>query len=50
MRQIEKQRWSLSPMMTSLVGLIRMKKRVFPFDDNMINDYFNKYLDNTKKE
>ena len=28
----------------------RMKKRVFPFDDQMINDYYNKYLESTKKE
>ena len=28
----------------------QMKKRVFPFDDDMINRYFNQYLENTKKE
>ena len=28
----------------------KMKKREFPFDDQLINDYFNKYLESTKKE
>ena len=28
----------------------RMRKREFPFDDDLINRYFNQYLESTKKE
>ena len=28
----------------------RMKKREFPFEDDLINKYFNQYLESTKKE
>ena len=28
----------------------RMRNREFPFDDNLINRYFNQYLESTKKE
>ncbi|HHT67028.1 MAG TPA: DUF402 domain-containing protein [Erysipelotrichaceae bacterium] len=28
----------------------KMKKRVFPFEDDLINKYFEQYLKNTKKE
>ena len=28
----------------------RMKNRAFPFEDQMINDYYDKYLENTRKE
>ena len=28
----------------------KMKKREFPFEDDLINRYFNQYLESTKKE
>ena len=28
----------------------KMKKREFPFNDELINDYFNQFLERTKKE